>query len=114
MERGRATTHAHDCQDTQGTIVRDAGGVPVIGLDMDFPQEKVSTAFTCPHVHAYVSDAKRVRCGAKRHRDGLPCQALSVPGKKRCRFHGGMSTGPKTPEGRAKALANLRGSRAGV
>ena len=51
---------------------------------------------------------KRVRCGAKRHRDGEPCQALSEPGKRRCRFHGGRSTGPRTPEGKARALANLR------
>lgn len=50
----------------------------------------------------------RVQCGAKRHRDGQPCQAKSEPGKRRCRFHGGRSTGPKTPEGRARALANLR------
>lgn len=55
--------------------------------------------------------AKRVPCGAQRHRDGKPCQALSEPGKRRCRFHGGRSTGPKTPEGRARALANLRQNR---
>lgn len=51
---------------------------------------------------------RRVTCGAKRHRDGQPCQAKSEPGKRRCRFHGGRSTGPRTPEGKARALANLR------
>lgn len=50
----------------------------------------------------------RVPCRAKRHRDGQPCQARSEPGKRRCRFHGGRSTGPRTPEGKARALANLR------
>ena len=54
---------------------------------------------------------KRVTCGAKRHRDGQPCQALSEPGKRRCRFHGGRSTGPRTPEGKARALANLKRGR---
>lgn len=49
-----------------------------------------------------------IRCGARRHRDGQPCQARSEPGKRRCRFHGGKSTGPRTEEGRARALANLR------
>jgi len=49
----------------------------------------------------------RVRCGAKRHRDGQPCQALSEPGKRRCRFHGGRSTGPRTPEGKARVAQNL-------
>jgi hypothetical protein len=52
-----------------------------------------------------------VPCGAKRHRDGQPCQALSEPGKERCRFHGGRSTGPRTPEGKERALANLRRGR---
>jgi len=50
---------------------------------------------------------KRVPCGARRRRDGKPCEALSVPGKKRCRWHGGMSTGPRTPEGKAKVARNL-------
>jgi len=54
---------------------------------------------------------RRVVCGAKRHRDGKPCQALSEPGKRRCRFHGGRSTGPKTPEGKAKCAANLPNGR---
>lgn len=54
----------------------------------------------------------RVICGARRHRDGQPCQAKSEPGKRRCRFHGGRSTGPRTPEGKARALANLRQFRA--
>jgi hypothetical protein len=47
-------------------------------------------------------------CGARRHRDGQPCQARSEPGKRRCRFHGGRSTGPRTVDGKARALANLR------
>ena len=53
----------------------------------------------------------RVICGAKRRRDGQPCQALSVPGKLRCKWHGGASTGPITDEGRVKSMANLRQNR---
>lgn len=53
----------------------------------------------------------RAPCGARRHRDGLPCKALSEPGKKRCRFHGGRSTGPVTEEGKVRSLANLRQNR---
>lgn len=41
---------------------------------------------------------RRTRCGA-RTRKGTPCRANAVPGKTRCKFHGGMSTGPKSPEG---------------
>ena len=44
---------------------------------------------------------RRVRCGAKT-RKSKPCLNLSEPGKRRCKFHGGKSTGPKTPEGREK------------
>ena len=50
----------------------------------------------------------RVICSAKRRRDGQPCQGLSVPGKRRCKWHGGASTGPRTDEGRARSMANLR------
>jgi hypothetical protein len=41
---------------------------------------------------------RRVRCKAKT-RKGTPCRMLSEPGKRRCKFHGGMSTGARTPEG---------------
>jgi hypothetical protein len=51
---------------------------------------------------------KPVACAARRCRDGQPCRAKCEPGKRRCRFHGGRSTGPRTIAGKAKALANLR------
>ncbi|QEU34293.1 HGGxSTG domain-containing protein [Stenotrophomonas maltophilia] len=54
------------------------------------------------------TDQRANRCGATRHRDGQPCQGKPEPGKRRCRFHGGRSTGPRTEAGKAKALANLR------
>ena len=50
---------------------------------------------------------KRVRCGA-RTRNGTPCKALSEPGRRRCKFHGGKSTGPRTDEGRAKVAEAQR------
>ena len=43
----------------------------------------------------------RPRCCAKT-RAGAPCLMRVVPGKRRCRFHGGMSTGPKTKAGRTR------------
>lgn len=58
-----------------------------------------------------MANQARVICGAKRRRDGQPCQGLSVPGKFRCKWHGGASTGPRTDEGRARSLANLRQNR---
>jgi hypothetical protein len=44
------------------------------------------------------------RCGAKT-RKGTACQRPALIGKARCRLHGGLSTGPKTPEGKARIAA---------
>ena len=44
---------------------------------------------------------RRVLCGAKTRKDAA-CRNLSEPGKQRCKFHGGKSSGPKTAEGREK------------
>ena len=43
----------------------------------------------------------RPLCGAATRR-GTPCCRRAVPGKSRCRNHGGLSTGPKTEEGRRR------------
>ena len=54
---------------------------------------------------------ERPRCGA-RCRDGHPCVAPVVwnageAPRRRCRMHGGLSTGPRTPEGRARSLVAI-------
>ncbi|WP_428849217.1 HGGxSTG domain-containing protein [Thetidibacter halocola] len=33
-------------------------------------------------------------------RKGTPCRLKTERGQRRCRFHGGCSTGSKTPEGK--------------
>ncbi len=43
-----------------------------------------------------------VQCQAKSKRTGVQCRAPATAGKTKCRFHGGASTGPKTPEGRQR------------
>src|SRR5579872_4809459 len=48
------------------------------------------------------------RCGARRHKDGLPCRVKLEPGRKRCRVHGGWSTGPRTPEGKERSRIAAR------
>ncbi len=57
--------------------------------------------------HGRLPANARVKCGGRRRRDGQPCEAPSVPGKRRCRWHGGMSTGPNTPQGKARCALNL-------
>ena len=51
--------------------------------------------------------ASTKRCGAHSRSTGKPCRAMALA-NGRCRNHGGMSTGPKTPEGKVRALANLK------
>ena len=50
---------------------------------------------------------ERVRCNAKT-RAGHPCKHMSEAGRKRCKFHGGMSTGPRTKAGRARVAEAQR------
>jgi hypothetical protein len=48
----------------------------------------------------------RPRCCAKT-RAGAPCIMRVIPGKRRCRFHGGLSTGPRIAE---RQSADCRGA----
>lgn len=62
--------------------------------------------------------AERPRCGARcRSKGGAPCVAPVVVTRgpdgrvrvrARCRMHGGLSTGAKTAEGRARVVAAVR------
>jgi len=61
-----------------------------------------------------VAPVARPPCGA-RCRDGHACVAPAVwststgaPRNGRCRMHGGLSTGPRTPDGRARVAAATR------
>jgi hypothetical protein len=56
---------------------------------------------------APIPKAERVRCGAKT-RKGDPCVIAVVPGKRRCKLHGGLSTGPRTEEGKLRIGAAQR------
>ena len=44
------------------------------------------------------------RCNARTRR-GTECQKPPMKGKKRCRLHGGLSTGPRTAEGKTRIAA---------
>ena len=41
----------------------------------------------------------RKKCGAHARSTGAPCKAKALP-NGRCKLHGGLSTGPKTKQGR--------------
>ncbi len=53
----------------------------------------------------------RLQCQTINKQNKLPCKASGIlmrNGNVRCRIHGGLSKGPTTPEGKAKALLNLK------
>ena len=44
---------------------------------------------------------RRVVCGAKTRKGG-ECRNKSEAGRRRCKFHGGRSTGARPPEGKTR------------
>ncbi|MFC3549569.1 HGGxSTG domain-containing protein [Lysobacter cavernae] len=48
----------------------------------------------------------RVICNA-RLANGGTCSRKSELGRRRCRYHGGCSTGPRTRDGKARVTLNL-------
>lgn len=51
---------------------------------------------------------RRHRCNARCRQPPLRyCRNWAIQGRTRCKFHGGMSTGPKTPEGKARVVAAM-------
>ena len=82
--KGRYVCKRATCQ--QGLRCENMGAIGLLGTGEPLPKRE------------------RVRCGAMT-RQGHPCAMTVVPGKARCRLHGGLSSGPKTPEGRARIAA---------
>lgn len=59
------------------------------------------------YVPSFPSYLRGLACGAVK-KNGKPCRMTTLGANGRCKFHGGASTGPRTPEGRATALENLK------
>ena len=53
----------------------------------------------------FPEECSGMRYGAKT-RAGTPCKLRSIYDNGRCKFHGGLSTGPKTPEGKKRSAMN--------
>lgn len=68
-----------------------------------WPHYQLVTSFRNPRVEKQMTTAIKPRCGA-RTRMGRPCRAPACA-NGRCRMHGGLSTGCRTAEGRAKVTA---------
>lgn len=78
----------------------------------DLPKRRAAPIAPCPMVetipskngfknHGKPEQVVSIRCEAIT-RNGSPCKAKAMPGRNRCKAHGGLSTGPKTDEGRKR------------
>jgi len=58
-----------------------------------------------PNYPPYPDELRSIACGA-RTRAGTPCKLTSIYINGRCKFHGGLSTGPRTQKGKKRSAAN--------
>ncbi len=58
-----------------------------------------------PKLPAVPAECVGMMCGAKT-RAGTPCKRRDIEINGRCKLHGGLSTGPTTPEGKKRAALN--------
>lgn len=54
----------------------------------------------------FPADLRDMTCGAKSKRTGQPCKSKVLYKNGRCKFHGGLSTGPTTQQGKQQSAAN--------
>lgn len=57
------------------------------------------------YVTLFGQDTPAPRCQAQSKRSKQQCRKAAIRGKQVCRIHGGVSTGPRTAEGRKRCAA---------
>lgn len=78
-----------------------------LGLGPKFIRAGRLIAYPPPQSPPLPADLLGLRCGARTRR-GTACKRTDLHPNGRCKYHGGCSTGPRTPEGKARSMANLR------
>ena len=99
---------------TDEELTRLESGLPVDSELLELPDLEDMEAAVAAEREArrirYLASLPRLkRCEAKT-RSGKPCQRWAMP-NGRCYLHGGASTGPKTPEGRRRAIEAMQAGR---
>jgi len=64
-------------------------------------------SYPLPESPEFPEECRGMTCGAKT-RAGTPCKRKDLYISGRCRLHGGLSTGPRTKEGKRRSALNGR------
>ncbi len=68
---------------------------------------QIPPPMTLPEYPPFPPECEGMTCGAKAKSSGQPCKSKEIHKNGRCKFHGGLSTGPKSLAGKLAALGNL-------
>ena len=61
--------------------------------------------YTEKYINLFGQDTFALRCQAKSKRSEQQCRKAAIRSKQVCRVHGGVSTGPRTEQGRKRCAA---------
>ena len=59
----------------------------------------------------FPEECRGMICAARTKSKGTPCKRRDISDNGRCPLHGGLSRGPTSQEGRARALMNLKNTK---
>jgi hypothetical protein len=112
----QSVQNGHFRADFCGTSGIDCGGIQCVGASNPetYPMPKSLRRRCDAHLPFRESARDRaVRSGElAKYLRRTRCKNWAVRGSKRCRLHGGFSTGPITPEGKARTIEALKAGRA--
>ena len=86
--------HSEELAERRISLYLDTGKIPPPLVLPDYPE--------------FPPECVGMICGAKAKSTGEPCKSTQIHKNGRCKFHGGLSTGPKSAQGKLAALENLR------
>ncbi|WIT11416.1 HGGxSTG domain-containing protein [Paucibacter sediminis] len=72
------------------------------------PEWEIAERMRCNPLRMDYALFAGLRCGATGKRSGKPCSLTAIYANGRCKLHGGLSTGPTSTEGKARAALNGR------
>lgn len=85
--------HSEEMAERRALFFIDTGQIPPPLVLPDYPE--------------FPPECVGMICGAKAKSTGEPCKSTQIFRNGRCKFHGGLSTGPKSAEGKLASLGNL-------